>query len=406
MNSFLTIILGVVAALTLFCVPLESAADPGLEPRDGVLVLRNGNLIRGRIWPHGGGFLVAMEGRNEIRLGLDQVAYECRDVEEAFDFKSLELIPGDVNSHVKLAVWCLKEDLLDHAQRQFEVANGISPNHPAVRKLARRLQVLAKRRTESTVDGLSPESDTAETLQKGSPKIPVSALALDAFRKEVQPVLLNHCALAGCHGERATTAFRIRRNPWRGAIPRPFTLRNLEAAVHQINPKDPRNSPLLKHARVFHGPADARQRPQITATQYELLKDWVYRAVGVEIIQPKVFQATRGNGKTESNHVTSTILSGGSGGLRQPGGVAGTSGALSVAGASVAGQQTVRQIGTLTLDSTTAEQFVAATDNLSDATLSDGTEALPPHQAGHPRDPFDPAWFNSQYADRVFSEKP
>ena len=278
-------------AAVLISVQLASSlhADPDGEPRDGVLVLRNGNTFKGKIWPYGDGYLVGMEGRNEVRLPADQVAYECRDMEEAFDFKSIEVVPGDVNSYVRLARWCLKENLLDHARRQYEIAHGIQPEHPAVQSLSRVFQIaqIARERQSNTAATAAQHPKLSGTPQAD---VAISPTAVESYRTAIQPLLLNSCALAHCHGERASTTFRIRRNPWRGAITRPFTLKNLEATVRQINADDPGDSPLLEYARLSHGTAGAPKQPQISIKQYDLLKDWVFRAVGAVVTQPRTFQ--------------------------------------------------------------------------------------------------------------------
>ena len=284
------LILGVLALMVLSVQFPAVTNGHVVEPREGVLILRNGNTVKGKISPHGDGYLVAMAGGGEVRLSLDRVAYECRDMEEAFDLKASEVVPGDVSGYIRLAHWCLRENLLAHATRQYQIAHGIHPNHPVVQHLSRQLKIDRERLANASATAPQTEPPRPQPPAAGQAAAAVSPATLKAFSGGIQPLLINTCALAKCHGDRATTIYRIGRNPWRGVPTRPFTLSNLEATLQQIDRDNPRRSPLLEFARLSHGHAHKPGRPQISSKQYDLLKDWVFRAAGVGIVQPRTFQ--------------------------------------------------------------------------------------------------------------------
>ena len=363
-------------ALIVLSAQFASAANPPVKLLEGVLVLRNGSTVKGKISPHGDGYLVAMAGGGEIRLSRQQVAYECRDMEEAFDLKSSEVVPGDVSGYIRLAHWCLREELIEHATRQFQIAHGIQPDHPSVQSLSRQLQIASQRIKNASA--VNPEPPTLRSNQsKDSPtRTPVSQLTLKEFASVVQPLLINSCALAKCHGRRAVTAYRIRRNPWRGAMTRPFTLKNLEATMQQIDRENPRLSPLLEFARLAHGPDRKPGQVQISSEQYTLVKDWVFRAAGVEIIQPLSFQTDKpmsaAAGKGESVLVPKVKEN---------------------LGNRVFGEGTFR----IPPASAVMNPVPPHSSSREAATLKKSSES------GRSRDPFDPAWFNEKYSQKRVS---
>lgn len=358
-------------ALIVLSAQFASAANPPVKLLEGVLVLRNGSTVKGKISPHGDGYLVAMAGGGEIRLSRQQVAYECRDMEEAFDLKSSEVVPGDLSGYVRLAYWCLREELMGHATRQFQIAHGIHPDHPSVQSLSRQLQIARERIKNASAVNPKPPTLRSNQSKDRPAGTPVSRATLEEFASVVQPLLINSCALAKCHGRRALTAYRVRRNPWRGAMTRPFTLKNLEATLQQVDKENPRLSPLLEFARLAHGPDRKPGQVQISSAQYTLVKDWVFRAAGVEIVQPRSFQTDKpmsvAPGKSESVLVPEVAENPVNSGLDE--------GAFKATPAA-----------------TVMNPVPANSSSREAATLKKSSASDPS------RDPFDPAWFNEKYS--------
>jgi hypothetical protein len=84
--------------------------DLGPVPRAGVLLLRNGQAIEGKIARAGDLYYVALPG-GEIRIQVADVELCCRSLEEGYWRKRAAAELGNVHDHLRLAQWCLRHGL-------------------------------------------------------------------------------------------------------------------------------------------------------------------------------------------------------------------------------------------------------------------------------------------------------
>ena len=64
-----------------------AAQSAAVSADEGVLLLRNGHLLRGTITPLGDHYLVTTGAGNEVRLPATSVEMACRSLEEAYQVK-------------------------------------------------------------------------------------------------------------------------------------------------------------------------------------------------------------------------------------------------------------------------------------------------------------------------------
>ena len=262
--------------------------DEPSTPHNGVLVLRNGNVVAGQIAYSGDAYLVSLPGDGEIRLTAEHVKFECRDLEEAYDLQLAAMTPHDANSHLRLASWCLRQGLHSHASEQLRSARALDEDHPVLDRLQRQLELTQQ---PVTTNGIAAESSwqaSKQALDNEIAELPHGTV--EVYTGSVQPLLLNSCAATNCHGARSQTGFQLRRNPWRGGMTRPFTLRNLAVTLEYVNRKQAEKSRILKHARQPHGENTKGAHWQFDDQKFELLRDWVFRAAGTVVVQPQSFQ--------------------------------------------------------------------------------------------------------------------
>ena len=136
---FLRVRLGLLlAAGMMLCCTVVAAAD--LEPAQGVLLLRNGQMIEGQISRNNDHYQVNLP-YGEIRVRVADVEFCCRTLQEGYERKRAAIQVGNVQDHLELAQWCERHGLLDLAANELSAAAAIEPNHPMVAGVAAAIAV-------------------------------------------------------------------------------------------------------------------------------------------------------------------------------------------------------------------------------------------------------------------------
>ena len=186
----------------IVCCTVVAAADS--EPAQGVLLLRNGQMIEGQITRNSDHYQVTLP-YGEIRVRVVDVEFCCRTLQEGYERKRAAIQVGNVQDHLELAQWCERHGLLDLADEELVAAAAIEPNHPMLAILKRRLQLAREpplQPAESQAGVAVPTADELDRMVRGMPPG-----AVETFAQVVQPLLMNHCTSSGCHGSQAETHF-------------------------------------------------------------------------------------------------------------------------------------------------------------------------------------------------------
>lgn len=271
------------ALLVLAALPL-SAGEPVLAPQQGLLLLRNGNVIQGQITRAGDYYLVTFGEHGQAKLAARDVETVCLDLDDAYRYKLAIITGATAAPHLDLAQWCLRHDLLVQADEQLAEAIRKEPKNPRIAALQRRLKLAREvpapkpARHVATATTVSPEQ-----LDKTIGALPAGTM--EKFAAVAQPILLNRCATGGCHGQAAKSDFRLLR-PAAGQSPSTrFTQRNLYAVLQHLDQARPADSPLLKLPQTRHGGAsplfDKRSQPQL-----DELTAWVRHALATPSPSP------------------------------------------------------------------------------------------------------------------------
>ncbi|KKK78058.1 hypothetical protein LCGC14_2847360, partial [marine sediment metagenome] len=263
----------VFAVLTVVAAAEQPAGQP--VPRPGVLLLRNGLAVEGRIVRTGSLYYVELP-HGEIRIKAADVEFCCRDLDEGYWRKRTGIRVGDADDHVRLAQWCLRHDLLGHAGRELADAIGADPTHPMIGLLQRRLKraiSLPPPPTSTATEAIDrpPSSEELDRMVRG-----MAPGTVEAFAHTIQPLLLNNCTAIGCHGPTGETKLRLMRGSINAAPSRRMTQRNLHATLQWIDHEQPMASRLLTAPGGPHGTAKTPILAGQRAAQYERLVDWVH----------------------------------------------------------------------------------------------------------------------------------
>lgn len=267
------IALALLAALRAKADDLESLA----RPQPGVLLLRGGQVLQGEITRAGDNYLLTLP-TGEISVRAADVVFQCRDLDEAYAHRRGEINPARVDERVRLIEWCLQYGLFSAAAREIAEAEEQWPRDARVAALGRRLLLrdqASKPNPNASDTSREPSFEELDQLVRGLPP-----RAASIFTSSIQPLLLNQCATAACHGAQRSNEFALQRSNITRTPSRRLTLRNLGYTLAQIDRKAPDASPLLlqpagrsdaPHETVFTDP---------TSAAYKQLVAWVRLVAG------------------------------------------------------------------------------------------------------------------------------
>ncbi len=269
----------IIALACASAMPL-TAAEPVLSPQQGVLLLRNGNVIEGRVTRAGDYYLVTFGDSGEARLAATDVETLCVDLDDAYRYKRATLLGRGAAPHLDLAEWCLRHGLAHQAGEQLVAAMRKDADDARIAAVERKLKLaMAAPKLPPARQPQTSATVSAEQLDKTIRALPPGSL--ERFSAIVQPILLNRCAAGGCHGPTARSDFRLLR-PAAGVGPsKRFTQQNLYAVLQYLDKENPDASPLLTLPQKRHGAALAAVFDKRTKHQLDDLIAWTQLVLAV-----------------------------------------------------------------------------------------------------------------------------
>jgi hypothetical protein len=262
-------------------------------PVQGMVVLRNGEVIEGKITLYEGIYIVDLPN-GRIRIKQAEVDLACSNLEEGYRRKRATIQVGSVHDHLDLAQWCMRHNLLGLASVELADATAADPKNPMIAALRHRLKMameppMPEHRGGKKPLAPGPSTDELDRMVRGMPRGVV-----EAFTQSVQPLLLNNCATAGCHGPQSETGLRF----WHIASGRPSsrrtTQRNLYSALQFIDRENPSASKLLTAAVKPHGTAKQAILGEHQSQQYRRMLDWASMMSRAETMEQPETVARRG----------------------------------------------------------------------------------------------------------------
>jgi hypothetical protein len=280
------------ALLTLAVLPVAPAVAETTATQ-GVLVLRNGNVLQGGVRRYGDYYRVDLANAS-FQVPVSQTELFCRSLPEAYEERRQRNVGRSADAHLALARWCLRHDLLEQAAREVLDARSIDAGHPALPMFDSQLgQLLALRRerqrrqSEPEVEQVQFESPLAAPQSPGAaPHFDVSAEAQTQFVRNIQPMLVHSCATGGCHQPDSANRFQLDRWALEGSGNPTLIRRNLVAVSAQVDADDPASSPLIQWARQAHGRQAGKSSIALAPYQAAMLLEWLNAAAGDLPVDP------------------------------------------------------------------------------------------------------------------------
>jgi hypothetical protein len=274
-------IVRIAVAVGLFAViPSMAWAEnpPSANPPDQrILVLRNGQILEGRIVQSEGLYTVYLSD-GQIRVKAADVDLICNNMEDGYQRKRAVIQLGNVSHHLELAQWCLRHRLWGHASAELADATAADPQNPMIGVLKNRLKMATEPQdaedspATKPMPVAGPSNEELDRMVRGLPHG-----AVEMFTQSVQPVLMNHCTSSGCHGFQSQTNLRLVRIPTGKAATKRITQRNLASVLQFIDRENPMSSKLLKIPCNPHGTAQHAIFNEREEAQFERLAAWAYQ---------------------------------------------------------------------------------------------------------------------------------
>ncbi len=249
-----------------------------------VVVLRNGNLLEGRAEVLGGQVLVDTE-TSQLRLARRDVEQIVESRAAAYELRRQSIVHPSADQHAALAEWCLRNDMLPQAAREINDARSRDPDHRALPELQSRMAAAMRRLNQPTTSPTVATTVTSVAENQELVELERLAASLDAevieqFTRNIQPIVVNNCGIAGCHSGERAGKFQLNRDLVHGMANRRSTLRNLQATLAQIDLQNTLASPLLVVPAAAHGSLPGpvfrgRKEPLL-----EKMADWAHTVGG------------------------------------------------------------------------------------------------------------------------------
>ncbi|MFN3190504.1 MAG: hypothetical protein ACE361_08270 [Aureliella sp.] len=292
------------ATLLLLLVPAFAAAQSnstGIHSDSvvggAVLLKASQRVIEGRVVPSGDAVTVHMSEDAKVQLPLESIEHIGADKRAIYDFKAKRKDTSQwrAGDDFKLTRWCLSNGLFLEATEHYQRVAKLNGDHPRVKQLA--LELRSKLLSDPGFRahlGMPPEENVTQSMtarassgEAGQTKgaNPVRPAGVDFsvttmhpeiaghFSRRIQPILMNRCSQAACHGGQSANGLRIL-EPYRSAYER-VTTENLRSVLGQVSSGPEALSPLLTYATTAHG---IQRQAAISVTETQLLKElttWV-----------------------------------------------------------------------------------------------------------------------------------
>ena len=229
-----------------------------LKPGERVLVLRTGRVMKGRIKMISTGWLVSTDRGNAV-IPFEQVHFDADDLNSAYLRLRIQNGRPTVATHLRLAEWCLSQDILAEAARELRDALEKDPANETARLMLNRVDNEIHRRTpqpdpsEEPTDVVilrEPEAETPDNEVRS-----LAGLSPDTAREfvaSIQPLLLNKCGNARCHGSAAKNDFKLTKLRSGSSNSRVVSERNLAAVLKDLQPGPDNRTRLTEIVRGTH----------------------------------------------------------------------------------------------------------------------------------------------------------
>ena len=260
----------------------------------GALLLKDGDrVLQGQVTQLGDQYEVRLAEESRVIVAASKVRFVGEDLEALYQYKVQSIKRWEPGDHFQLTRWCVIHGLVDHAVDHYAQVSERYRDHPRVKQLARELkEKLLEQPDFRAYLGLAPNVSTEPTVRLAAAQpLPGNTTAAvvtaradwmesaqhpeigSRFSQRIQPILMNRCSQAACHGFRSTSELKLV-EPYARQHAK-ITADNMRSALEQVSKDGDQVSPLLRYATTAHA---IQRLPAIAVTETDLLReigDWI-----------------------------------------------------------------------------------------------------------------------------------
>jgi len=286
------------------CVDLRAAeAEP-------LVLLTNGNILRGSAQVQGDVVILNREDGNKLRLRRDQVLHIANTLDELYRYRSQQRTSHNSASHIDDAKWCLRNGLVASAEAELSKLVELDPSHPEVGRIRRQIESAKSPHAKAplVLPTAPPEHVVASRAATAPMPEGISPTSVAAFVSRVQPLLINRCGNTGCHRTGSDTKFQLSHLGVNVRVSARMTQRNLISALNHVNMDDPFSSQLLKYSKAPHGGDNIPSAGHAAQSAETTLRDWLSQLGRYP--QPLVANTIFDAGPSGTNRLASAAVAG------------------------------------------------------------------------------------------------
>jgi hypothetical protein len=269
----------VIAGLSIACFGQADAPLRESETPPRLLLLFDGRVIIGDISEVAGGYAVR-RAEGTITLPFEFVRLTATSLPEAYEKQRDNLENPNAEQHLTLARWCFRYHLREQAVAELEAALKLEPFRREARELLKLIEAAESDQKPGAVQGTG--SDPAMTVPGEQTSAGISQDNHVEFVRRIQPLLVNKCGNATCHGSVSTNGLRLHNVRTGRRHQRIHSDENLATILEFVDSDFPLRSPLLRQPQDPDSPAHRGVfAGALGADQVRLLHEWVH-AVAVD----------------------------------------------------------------------------------------------------------------------------
>lgn len=284
----------------------QEAAEPIEDQRERLVFLTTGRIVTGVVSRNSGGYLVE-QNNGRLQLASEDVKFVVNSLRDGYYKQRDSVVEPTPATHLALANWCISYRLYDEASTELRKCLKTDPDNEQARRLLQRLTELIRSSNPPTAADPAVRKTSEGFIQ---PEVEsLGGLSHDdavQFTTRIQPLLINKCGNAACHGPTSDNGFRINSNRISGRGSRLATERNLAEVLRQVDYEKASQSKLLVALQGAHGGRGAVFTGPSASAQMKTLRTWLVSVVDAKRVeadelneQPRL--ADRGSFKKRSS---------------------------------------------------------------------------------------------------------
>ncbi|QDU50147.1 hypothetical protein [Gimesia panareensis] len=250
--------------------------------KTSILLMKTGRMVSGEISESAGGYLVSSQ-TGSMLVPFSDVVFEAGDLNGIYLKQRASMKFPTANTHMNLARWCITNNLIEEAKDELRDAIRLEPKRSEPQLMLQRLMSISPGQKQLTVQEKIQEKLLTKKMENTDEATSMTGISREQsaiFVRKVQPILLNKCGNANCHGNATTSKFQLTQVTRRYGNHRIYAEKNLAEVMKWLDFDYPADSPLVvkperEHPQngmeVYEGYAGRKQK--------EIIQKWVGAAV-------------------------------------------------------------------------------------------------------------------------------